>query len=204
MSARIKTKTVVEDKLDKNVSDMDAKNEQFKRKRPILIITAGAVLVLLILFIYQMISRPNNQNTDKISLSGPADTPNINKDYSVCAPTGNFSFLLDVPFAPISEDEDHIALTTVNGLLVVGKKTSTAPDILKKYNITYKKEGNFYVYQLTNELDPEISINNPVSAQSLEKDEFIISLFYDPSKKEQVTTTLKKINESFKGGCNNA
>ncbi len=174
-----------------------------------LIIFAG-IGILFVIYIASVLVRYNDPsingktNTTEQSQSEEKAFALPLKSGVVCSGLGNFSFNLDVPSSPVTEDDKHIALTTSNGFLLIAKKTETIQNLLKKYNIEYKKDGNNYIYQLTSNMDKEISEGSPILAKSVESSDFIISIFFDLAKTQEATATLKTIKDSIQGGCKSA
>lgn len=184
----------------------------FKSKPPFkkaLIIFAG-LGILFAIYIASVLVRYNDLPINgKTNMTGQSQTeenrfalpfmPGV-----VCSRLGNFSFNLDVSSSPVTEDAKHIALTTSNGFLLIAKKTETIQNLLKKYDIEYKKDGDNYIYQLTSTMDKEIPEGSPILANSVEGSDFIISIFYDLDKTQEATATLKTIKDSIQGGCKSA
>jgi len=184
----------------------------FKSKSPfkkVLIIVAG-IGSLFVIYIVSVLVRYNDLSiSDKTKTTQESQTeenrfvlplmPGV-----VCSRLGNYSFNVDVSSSPVTEDDKHIALTTSNGFLLIAKKTETIQNLLKKYDIEYKKDSDNYIYQLTSTMDKEIPEDSPILAKSVESSNFIISIFFDLAKTQEATITLKTVKDSIQGGCNSA
>lgn len=177
--------------------------------KKVLVVLAGIGL-LFVLYITSVLVRYGDSSTSgrTNTTQGPQAEENRFtlplKPGVVCSGPGNFSFNLDVSSSPVTEDDNHIALTTNHGFLLIAKKTETIQNLLKKYDIEYKKDGDNYTYQLTSAMDKEIPEGSPILAKSVESNNFIISIFFDAAKNGEATATLKIIKESIQGGCKSA
>ena len=164
---------------------------------PILLVS---VLILGIVLFFKI----NSPGTKNNSLEKGSEKEIKEADPGwVCAPTGNFSFRLNVQSSPFSEGNGVIVLTTKSGIVLVSKKVVDSETILKKHTIPYTKENNVFIYQLTSSLDSSIPAENPILVMTEEKNGFVTTIFYDLNSKKQTADTLKIIGDSIKEGCKN-
>lgn len=181
----------------------------FKSKPPLkkaLIILVG-VGVLFALYIASVLVRykdfPINgkTNTTEQSQSEKETFALPLKSGVVCAGLGNYSFQMDSPSSPIAESDKALILQTKNGLLLISKGEIKIENILKEQGIPFEKEGDTYVFSLSSKLGSEAPSGTRVSAMSIKKDDYTISLLYNLTDKERAEKTFKTVVSSIKGGC---
>ena len=112
----------------------------------------------------------------------------------VCAGLGNYSFQMDFTSSPIAESDKALILQSESGLLLISKGEIKIEEVLKERSIPFEKEGDTYIFSLS-------SSDSPVSAMSIKKGDYTISLLYNPTDKEKAEKTLQTVVSSIKGGC---
>lgn len=182
----------------------------FKSKPPfkkVLIIFAG-IGILFVIYIASVLVRykdlPIGGKTSTIEQSqSEKDVFALPlKSGIVCAGLGNYSFQMDSKSSPIAESDKALILQSKSGLLFITKGEIKIEEVLKENNIPFQKVDNAYVFSLSSKLSSEIPSDTPVSAMSIKKGDYTISLLYNLTDKEKAEKTFKTIVDSIKGGCN--
>ena len=135
----------------------------------------------------------DSNKEERVLISHPAG--------KVCVSTAQLSFTSPDPYESFIENEQGIIFLNPTGVVIIVKGQSAVDIMLEKSGITFEKRGDTLHYKLTSAWNSEIPIDLAIEAMSLEKDGFVISIFYDSGDKIAAVTTLEAIQASLKGGC---
>lgn len=202
------------DKAEKVTSPLSTSLKNFKLSKRILLIS-GSALVIFLLILVSILSKgresptKTDQTNVKIVESTPADTQSsaaktfpLQDPGLVCQNNKTFSFNLDVPYSVILESEKGMGITTQNGILLIVSEgeDKDVEKVLQQYSTAFTKDGKKYIYKVPQK-EGDSSEQLPTEAISTTKDNFIISVFYDPSIEDIAQKTLAGLEESIKKGC---
>lgn len=122
----------------------------------------------------------------------------------VCAGLGKYSFQMDSTSSPIVESDKALILQSESGLLLITKGEVKIEEVLKEHTIPFEKKGDTYIFMLSSKLSSDIPSDAPVSAMSVKKGDYTISLLYNPTDKQKAEKMFQAVVASIKGGCSDA
>lgn len=119
----------------------------------------------------------------------------------ICAGLGKYSFQMDSASTPVVESDKALMLQSESGILLITKGNVKIEDVLKGHNIVFEKDSDTYSFELSSKLSSEIPEGTPISAMSMKKGDYTISILYNQAEKERAGKTFQTISSTIKGGC---
>ncbi|OGG15191.1 hypothetical protein A2773_04880 [Candidatus Gottesmanbacteria bacterium RIFCSPHIGHO2_01_FULL_39_10] len=123
-----------------------------------------------------------------------------NEPGTVCVGNDTFSFQIDTSYNILSDDDSSVAMIMDNNLVTVSKSKKSVSDILKENGVKYTKEEDYYIFDMPQK--NSTSGNLTKTGISLQKGEFIVSVFYSEGKAVRAKEILSGVSDSLKEGCN--